>query len=43
MFLGRERNSFSGHAIGTAQIAALGDGDTEVVVLSVEGIGQEGR
>ena len=39
---GGERDAGFGHAVGAAEVAAFGDGDAEVVVLAVEGVGEEG-
>lgn len=40
--MGGEGDAGLGHAVGAAEVAAFGDGDAEVVVLPVEGVGEEG-
>ena len=39
---GREGHAVGRHTIGAAKVAALGDGDAEVVVLAGEGVREEG-
>lgn len=36
------RDAFFGHAVEAAEVAFFGEGDAEVVVLAVEGVGEEG-